>query len=869
MKKQLLITSAAMLMALAVTGCNENNNIGSSDASSEESTSETSSSSSSSSFTPIVVDDFTEALSNSRYYSMSTASGESNYFTEVFTENFYYTGVSGEGYIIPESDNGYIHPFTCSFDSDLNTYYAIMSVYGRVAEAKQYSSLRSSTFLGLINNYVKTFEKVDKVTFTSTDQTLIAEIATFFESKLLRYVTSVNFTIDDYGRISYLDLKEDNDITMSASFEEIDRTGVYFYNDWVRDGSKIEDRIQDYKNLDASLINAKSLYNKQIVKFNAIVTGIDPSGDVYVAQTDSTGVNIGMRLEGASQKNFKVSDNVLVETTIATSNDIVYGTNSVITYVSDGDYIPQFSEEAIVDYYGGGFYAYYYFSSSTYYVDSIYTTYGYVSSLPELVSGKDLNVTLAFPSIYQATETYYASLILPASLSAESREATYEILKAAGTYGETGAYELCFDTVAMRMNAQVKGFSLQVLPNSSIYKKLTAVEKIEQACGLTNFPLPTSIIPISYKFGKGTDYNIESQYGITTSDNVNGLFVGQDGISDNDYSTFIANLEKLSLSKYDEITDTYALRHSIYTYNGYIIDVMYQAATWMGASNSLSIWIYKSDTEHMVRTPSIQERLKEKAPWFDTTTFLRYSDSYDADYNVFEITNYANVKYQEPLIAVTLDLQENVGEDYKMKLVQEMGYKMYRVDGKAYTYKSRGQTHYVFQKEEGQFVDVATYPTSDYTYTGHAKWNYRVEILIYRSDKPIEVPNYSDLSELSNLYKSKDESLAYSPSLPSDAKVEIWRNMDDEDPYYELLKYGFCHRDEAFVYTSSIDEAYESIKQSLLDAGYKKSEGYESYSNCTLFNKTLKGEFYYVFVMKTTKGYVRVINDIGGIDFYN
>ncbi len=868
MKKQILITSAAMLMALAATGCNGNNQSSESDvASSDDSTSSVASSSSAS---PIIVDDFSEALSNTRYYAITSSSGEKTYYTEVFTDNFYYSGTSSSGYMIPEEDSGYIHPVSGNYsDGEDGSYSLAINVYGRVAEAKQYSVIRSSTFLGLVNNYVKTFEKVSDTKFKSTDETLISEVAYFFESKLLRYANNIVFDVDDLGRISHLYINEDDESLMDSAISEVERTDVYLYNDWVKNGSIIEDRIQDYKNLDSALLNPKSLYNNQIVKFNAIVTGVDDNGDVYVAQTDSTGVNIGMRIEGVSNKNFEVYDNVVVETTIATNNNVVYGTNGVITYVSEGNYIPQFSEEGIVDYYGGGYYAYYYFSSSTYYADSIYTTYAYVATLPELVSGKDLVVSLVFPNVYSATETYYASFVLPSYLNDETRTLAYNTLKAAGIYGEDDAYELCFDSIIMRRNASVKGFSLQLLPSSLIYKKLTAVQKIEQICGLANFPLPTSVTPLSYKFGKGTDYNLESQYGITTSDNVNGLFVGETDISEDDYNTFISSLETIGVTKYDEIEDTYSYRHLIYTYNGYIIDTMFVAATWIGASNQLSIWIYKSDTANIVRCPTVQERIKEKAPWFDSSSFLRYADSYDADYHVFEISNYANVQYDEPLIAVTLDLNTNVGEDYKKTLVQTMGYKQYKVDGKSYTYKSRGQVHYVFQKDEGQFVDVATYPTTDYTYTGHAKWNYRVEILIYRGDAPITVPTYSDLTPLSDLYAAKDSSLAYASALPSDAKVEVWKDMWEDDPYYDLLKYGYCHRDEAFVYTSNIDEAYESIKTGLANAGYKESETYEEYENCTLYSRVFKGEYYYVFVMKTTKGYVRVINDLGGMDFYS
>ncbi len=860
MKKHLLITSAALLLGLVATGCDKqpyNSN------SEEDSTSENHSSSfasDSSSEEKIIVKDFKEALTNTRYYSMSTSVNNPNYISEFYSEDFYYKATDASGYFISEEDSEYVHSFSCSYDSSSNV---VMSAYGRSTEAKNFSKIGDNNFLSVIAKYVKTFEKVSDTEYTSADLDLCYAVAYFFESKGLQSITSITFTINEKGRLATCIGSDGDNALLSIIFKDANNNDVSFYQNWLANGSKITTRVSDLKNMNSAFIKQKSLYDGETVKFEAVVTGIDDNGDVYVANTSSNGDYVGIRIEGVSSGDFKISDNVEVEAKITTANNIVYGINGKITYISQADYIPTFSEEAIVDSYGGGYYAYNYFSSSDYYADSLYTTYAYVSSLPEMVEGKDTVITLAFPAISNNTSIFYASLILPSYLSKDYREETYTTLKNADILGNEDAYLLCFDSVVLRMNGLVKGFSLQLLPTSSVYKKLTVAEKVEKICGLKGFSLPVVGAAISYSFGKGTQYELESQFGIETNDHKKGLFIGQEGFSEEEYNKFIANFETLGVSKYDEIPDKYLYRHSIYTYNGYIFDILYVPASWSAFPNQISIWIYSSSVDELIRTPSIEDRIKTKAPWFDVTSFLKYKDTYDADYALYEIDNFASKKFDEPLITITLDLNENVGEDYKRTLVQSMGYKQYKIDGKSYTYKTRGQVHYVFQKEEGQFLDVATYPTSDYIYTGHKRWSYRTEILLYRGTSPLEIPSYSDFTKLGSERSSIDESLCYSPDLPSDAKVEVWENENN----YDLLKYGYGQRNEAFVYSSDLDEVFESIKSSVIAAGYTISPYYDEYTEMLQFEKVYEGKYYYVYMMKTDR-FVRVINDLIGCSFY-
>ena len=106
--------------------------------------------------------------------------------------------------------------------------------------------------------------------------------------------------------------------------------------------------------------------------------------------------------------------------------------------------------------------------------------------------------------------------------------------------------------------------------------------------------------------------------------------------------------------------------------------------------------------------------------------------------------------------------------------------------------------------------------------------------------------------------------MAYEIDLPEDAVVEIWRNLGD----YKLapVTYGFGSRDEAFIYTDYVEEAYEACKEGVLEAGYKIVIEKE---NSVLFSKTVVGISFNIFVLKEAdKGYVRFMNDIGGLHFY-
>ena len=100
-------------------------------------------------------------------------------------------------------------------------------------------------------------------------------------------------------------------------------------------------------------------------------------------------------------------------------------------------------------------------------------------------------------------------------------------------------------------------------------------------------------------------------------------------------------------------------------------------------------------------------------------------------------------------------------------------------------------------------------------------------------------------------------------TLPSDVVVEYWLeeggSVLDRDVYY-----GYGSRNEAYIYTSSIDECYNAIVDSLVEAGYTL---WGSTSNVYVIHDG--DNSYHVTLLKDkTRGFVRVIQGTGGVDFW-
>lgn len=859
MKNKKILFSALML-SLMISGCR----VESSSSINNSSTSSsyiTSTSSSSSVFKGYV--DFLEAFSNTVYYGLQLDSKENtDRYLEFYLEDLYYFDVTKRGYVELDSDPGYIHGMTTKNVGTTTTSYE-MVVYGRSTYSSNLKSLEATTVKGIIAENYRGFEQVDERTYVNKNIVFIRTIADYFQSKMYKYATEIQITVGKDDRLDGFKIIEDGGVLLALKFVETHKEELSMYKRWVDSGSIINERIYDYKALVEEEDTLISIYEGEEIEFNATVIAKDHEGNIYVANRDDEVGHIGMKVvPNANSDNVEVKDIVTVKGKVRTKDYNAYISNGTIKDTNeDNKYAPYFDEDGLVDANGGGVYAAQLFYQYPFFNDSLYSTFAYVNQISEYNENSDSVVDLIFPSQVNGEEAYHIELSIPKELDKEKKEALYDEFKKASIYGEETAYELRIENFIIKYDYKYRyKIKLMAIDSSNVMPRPTVSEKIANKFGLADFPLPKDKTIMSYYFGGFTNQFLENDYGAENKE-TEGLFMMIKDLTQEELNTFNSDLESYGATKYDEVKDMYNFRHTIYTIGNVNID--YIIDNREGAEKvSLNVWIYEGS---LILPKLIKDQLKEKVgTWFDVENFLKLSGTYDADYTIYELRTYANHFFNEdsPLLCITVDTKEKITDQYNRTLVQQMGYKQCKNDNnKPYSYKSRGQNHSVFEKD-GVYVDVATYHTSDYTYTNHDEFEYRMEILIY-TGAPLTIQTYDNLDILSQKYEEVDPSLGYHPELPGDAKVEIWHSMHD----FKLapVEYGFGNRDEAFVYTSQVEEAYESCKEALIDAGYRLTSE-RTYS--ASFSITKDGNSYYVFLLKEPeKGYLRVMNDVGGMSF--
>ena len=820
----------------------------------------------SSSNLPIVVDSLETALNNTKYYALKSKA--SNNYTEIYFKNFYYNTYNFGGDIILDNDLSYAHEFKTEF-IDINSSFDVkMNVYGRKKEAEKFIEHEDTNYISIFEKYVNTFEKIDDNTYYSVDSLLCRAVADFYESKLFRYANYIELKINDYGRIGSMQLYEKastyEDLLCDAEILDINENDIYFYKDWHENGAKVYDRICDIKEIDDM---GESLYEYENVQIDGYVSAKDGYGSIYLTSNENENNKIGIEVKGYNGKDIPIGQKVSVSGLVKSDNKVPHIENCTINVLDNNtSLIPSFSEETLVDSYGGGVYAANIFTSSSKYADSIYTTYAYIADIPEqLNESGDTTISFVCPNFVSNTKDFFTmDLIIPFGLNINLKTKYFNTLKKFGSYYDDNAKLVCLENVILKYNSKYKyKIGLYAYDETLIYERLNSLDKIIEYTGINNFPTYDYSKSMYYRFGEITETYLEQQYNVTMNENAtSGLYVAIVDLSSEDFTNFYNKLEEIGIKKVNEINDGYTLRHQIYQKDDLIIDLCYMTSSDTGQYDVLNIWFYKGDIVH---SKYIKESLNEKiGSWFNVDNFLILTDTYDADYSLFQLKEYASISFEDnsPLTCVCLDLKKDVVEDYKIALVKTLGYSQYRLEnGKPYSYIARGKTHYVFTKDN-VFIDVASYATNDYTYTGHDKFDYRIEILIYKRDKPLQIPNYDSLEPMSELIKKENPALAYDIELPSDAKIEIWHNIGD---YLNVL-YGYGVRDEAFIYTISIDEAISSIRKGLENAGYTFAN---EFPRSYLYAKTIDNINYYVLILnEKSKGYVRLMNSIGGLDFY-
>lgn len=868
MKKGII---AFLTIGLLISGCDKENNNSTSNNSSPNSFQSSISENTSSSSTSSVFEGYKDidvVLSNSRYYGIRYSNMEERY-VEINLKNMYYNTFSSTGYVVLDNDPDYLHAFTTYYDLASDNYDLCMDVHGRTTNKENITQLEDRNLLHILVNYYESMEQVRDNIYKIASRDLCYELSNFFQTKGLRYCTLIELTVGKNNKIESLLAYEESTfpvysraLVMDCRFDYFDREDVGMYDKWIKAGSVVNERIVDYKMLTNDGV---SVYNNENKKFEATVVSKDSDGNIYVAQEAKNKENIGIKVTPSNDcSNLNVGDIVTVEGKMTTNKSFVVSVvdAEIKDTGKDADFPPIFDEEVIVDNYGGGAYAATYFSNVPYYSGSVYSTYAYVLEIPEnLNENGDTTITVVCPSYQSEEYTYQMKVILPASLSLAQRSKIFSEMKNAGIYNEEGCYELSLEKFVIEFDVNYfYGVKLLATSYTDTTRKLNAQEKVEKYVGLANFPIIEGNDSVSsYRFGGSSGYYLETQYA-KEGKATHGVYIGYARITGEDLNNFMLSLETINATLYDIIKDGYSGKHYIYKVGNTNIDIQYMLGS-TGADGTLNIWVYNGE---LLRTPTINERLQlEIGSWFNVDDFEVLEGTYDYDYTIFKLIDYANNSYtvENPLYCVTIDTQENIRDAFGLQLVQK-GYTQYMENNFPYTYRTRGQEHYVFTKGE-VFVDIACYPTTDYTYAGHDEYEYRLEVLIYKGSKPLSIKTYENLDFLSDLYAAIDPSLAYSPVLPEDAVVEIWRDL--EDFRLSPVEYGYGCRDEAFIYTSDVDGCYDAIKEAMVAAGYRiSSERKMSVS----FTKTVNGTDYYAAMFKEPeKGYVRFMNDVLGVDF--
>ena len=139
----------------------------------------------------IKVKSVSEAINNTKYYCIKNIGEDSRYYKEIYTNNFYYNGFNGSGYIVPASDSNYVHQLITTNDLESDTLLQHMNVYGRTGYSNQFEAYTLNNLNYILKYYASSFEKFDDFTYKSTDSKLCRAVADFFESKMLRYSNNI------------------------------------------------------------------------------------------------------------------------------------------------------------------------------------------------------------------------------------------------------------------------------------------------------------------------------------------------------------------------------------------------------------------------------------------------------------------------------------------------------------------------------------------------------------------------------------------------------------------------------------------------------------------------------------------------------
>ena len=881
----LILTLASCSRGKGTASTSEVSSAASSEISSSASTSSLSSDGdASSSAGQVAVTSLAEAIANTASYAINIDVGEEwTYTYQVVSPSFYYYSPMTGGYAELDNDKGYLHYFDTETKEE-NVYDFDIFMHGRTGTTSSASDLYYLPFLDILSYYADDFVQVDEHTFSSSLTELADEMKNYFQNRIFAYANYFEAKVGEDGRlVSFMCYEKSlnyQEEVGGVSISKFDASSFAPYLRWKEAGEKEDVRIYDLKSSYKGKFFDKLCYQDETVEISATVAGFDMDGAFYVSnQNDKVG-NVAIRVELASNVEApSLSDIITVKGTIEGKNGVAYISDATYTKTGEADFYPIFDEEAIADYYGGGYYAAYAFSGSTIYADSIYSTYAYVASLPTaLEEGKQAKATLVCPTFSDDNGNFFTiGLILPSSMGVKDKEKIIDDLKGYGIYSKKNneAEQVCFSDFIVRYDTTATyGVSIEYSKNSSIGLALSPKEKVEKELGIANFPIPSASTFFCYRFGGSSGQFLESTYGRDEKSQTGIYYYAS--ISSSELDKFVEGLKSIGFSLHDVIKDAYSRAHDIYKKDDYIVD-FYATKGVYDENYTINMWIYQGDLIYMA---TIQEILAEKVPYFDSDDFIMPEGVYQADCAYYALPSAAGQRFSSGayIPCLTLDLDSDLSADIRKRYREEKGYATYRDENdKPYTYTTRGEKHTVLYKDiegsdEKLFLDTVTYPTDDYTFTGHSKFSYRMEIMIYKGKAPLSTVYEDSLdSYFTEAYERSKATSCPLPSfsLPSDAKMEIvYACPTDTMEQFEYTYYGYFGYLNAFVYSSDVDALYDDIIEGLTSAGY------ELYTTSEKGNPTyvlsLKGNSNGVsfgLIKDSKRKFVRIIEGYLGLDF--
>ena len=795
-----------------------------------------------------------------------------NSFLEAYNKDIYINAMQRMGFIQLDSDPGYAHQLEVNLTTEDDYIIQYIDVYGRVGSSSVVKYYKDYTFFSVLNPHLDTFVDEGEGRHVSHSTSIGYDMKNFFQNNAIKYCNEFVLQLGAYGNVARFECYENGTIIYSFVFELAhEKKDIELYQRWVDDGSKVIERLVDYKFLYQTnpIYEPISVYEGEEITFEGIVSSTDTDGNLYVGNFDPNYGYICIKVEGKAT-GYEEYDCVKVTGTVKTDNQTAYLERATIVDLGKkGDFLPVYDEESLVDLNGGGTYAVNLFlSNPPVFASSVYSTYAYIQNFDEQTSSDDAEVLLAFDSYRDANNQVYApTLVIPKNLSSDKKDEIYKVLKDTELYSSKNKVELSIQKVIIEFDPTSSyGLKFLVTEHSIISRKMSAQEKIEKNIGLENFPILKDVKTFAFTFGGFQGMILEDYYQITDyKEATKGLFISFEDISVLDATGYKTLLENYGYKVIEEVKDIYGRRQSIYQLNDTksFLAIAVIPDDYEENQVSIEMWVYNRDTALLPKL--IEDKLDAVvSDFFEIDEFTRKKGTYDADYLVFELDTYAGKVYNDkPLVALTVNSTESSATNYAKQLIQEKGYKQYKVNNIPYSYTTRGQAHLVLVSPTGTFVDLACYPTTDYTYYGHDEFIYRIEVLIYDAEQPISIKTYDSLDIIVDLYASIDPSLDYREglSLPEGTVVEFWK-----DTGLKNIDYGFGSRDEVFIYSDDLASIWANLKESISNAGYSQSYNTDTRQ---LFSKYINGEGFYVGMLyEPQKGYIRLMHDVLGAAFY-